>query len=259
MKNIIGIAIFSVLSAATLPANAESNSNNAVSAINGELSLAGGTKQGDGNITVGGILDIPVMENYGLQLDTLYSDSGSRNAGGFGAHYFYRDPKSFLAGATAAWYDVDGTDIFRVGAEAEFYIDDFTIAPSFGVQNGSAYDNNTGYGNLNLSYYPEDNIKLSLSGNRYSNKDGAAIKAEWQPDETTPLSVYLTAGDSEESKGFALFGLRYSFGTEGQSLKHRHRYSDPENLLESMDNLFGDSISRDAIAAERAPGFGGGS
>jgi len=250
MKNqkiILGLVstAYIALCANVVVADAADN-NRAVSDLNGTVEASAGTKNGDGNYNIGGNIDIPLGDKFGLQFDTMYNKAGSEDGGGLAAHYFYRNPESFLLGATAMWYDIEGYDIFRYGAESEFYLDDFTLAPSAGFQTGAANDGVTGFYSLDASYYPEENIKLTIGTQGYSNIIAGYAEAEWQPFNDTPMSFYINGGDVEDGNAFALVGVRFSFGVDGQSLKYRNRHSDPVNIVRNLSIANGGTLHKKA-------------
>ena len=223
----------------------------AVSNLNGSVDISGGSKDGDASGGIGGKIAIPAGDNFGAQIDTFYSNTDSVDAGGLAGHYFYRNPESYLLGATAMWYDTEGNDIYRYGAESQVYLGDFTVSPILGLQSGSANNGVKAYYGLDLNYYPQENIKFALGGSGYSDTQGVHGQVEWQPKDNAPYSFYANLGDYENSKAYALIGLRYSFGTQGQSLKHRDRYSDPDNIVQGTDNQAGEALLKDSTPAPK--------
>jgi hypothetical protein len=241
--NLFGMAtiICSILGIA-FSATAADTDKKAVSEPNMTLDLSGGSKDGNGNASIGDVITVPLNDDFGLQIDSLYSKTANIDAGGIGGHYFYRDPESYLIGATALWYNSEGNDLFRYGLESEYYLEDFTFVPSAGFQTGGAVDGNKGYYGMDVSYYLNDNLKFTVTGEGYSDVQGASGEVEWQPMDDTPITTYITAGDSEVSKAFALIGIRYNFGSECESLKYRNRHSDPKNIVNAADKFMGASI-----------------
>ena len=229
-------------------ASVDDNSKRAVSKPNATIDLSGGSKDGNGDGEIGGVVTIPLNDKFGLQIDSLYGKAGGVDSAGVAGHYFYRDPEQFLVGATAMLYNIDGNEIIRYGAEGEYYLDNFTIAPSIGMQSGNGIDGSTGFYGLDLSYYPNDNLKFTLTGQGYADTQGASGEIEWQPSDKSPLTTYATVGDGENSNSFALVGVRYNFGGECQSLKYRNRHSDPDNIVKKVNDMLGQSILKDSEA-----------
>ncbi len=211
--------------------------NQAISAPNATLDLSGGIMDSTSTGAISAIGDMPLGDKYGFQLDTRYRKAASLDAGGVGGHLFYRDPTSYLAGATAMWYNADGRNVFRYGAETEFYHNQFTLAPSAGLQRGAANrgHNNVAYYDVDASYYVNESLKFTLNGNGFTGTHGGYGEVEWQPDANKGLSLYAHVGDSSSAKPYAMVGVRINFGAASQTLQHRDRYSDPSNIVDGFD------------------------
>jgi hypothetical protein len=252
-KNLFGaLIVLCVISCSGIAFSASvgDTSKRAVSEPNATIDLSGGSKDGNGDAEIGGVVTIPLNDKLGLQIDSVYGKSGGVDSAGVAGHYFYRDPEQFLVGATAALYSIDSNEITRYGVEGEYYLDNFTIAPSIGMQSGNGIEGSTGFYGLDLSYYPTDNLKFTLTGQGYADTQGASGEVEWQPSDKSPLTTYMTVGDSENSNSFALLGVRYNFGGECQSLKYRNRHSDPENIAKKVNDMLGQSILKDSESSD---------
>ena len=195
----------------------------------------------------------PVGDRFGIQLDGELGQSGDRGQGGTGAHVFWRDPAVALVGATAMWSRIGGWNVFRYGVEAEAYLGDFTLAPSAGLQHGDANkgSSSSGYAALDLSWYARDDLKLNIGGSGYSNVRGGFAGVEWQPMADTPFTLFADGGGGNRAPGFALAGIRFTFGAPGSSLKERNRHGDPENLV-SFTNAGGGSGGGSLATAAQA-------
>ncbi len=250
-------AIPSVIALTAVSANAETDYTKispAVSAINGSFDVFGGSNNGDELGGVSAILTLPVDDNVGFQIDTLFTQNGSNDGGGIGAHYFYRNPESFLLGATSMWYKVEGFEIRRHGVESEFYLGDFTIAASGGIQVGDATVDKVGFATADLSYYLNESLKLTIGTAGYEGSDKTGyVGVDWQADKNSPFTFFANLGKTETQEGFAIAGIRFSFGSEGQSLQHRDRYSDPKNIVTGVDTQAGSTIVKDANTRPAQP------
>ena len=215
--------------------------NRAVSAMNASVDFSGGVMEGNGTGQIGAVGAIPVGDKYGFQIDSLYRQGGSINAGGLAGHMFYRDPTSYLAGVTTQWNNVEGRDTYRFGVETEWYMNDITLSPSLGVQHGDINDGSDGYYDVDLSYYATENLKFTANSGGFEHTFGGSARVEWQPEDNSPFSIYAMIGDSNQARTYALAGIRFHFGSEGQSLQHRNRYSDPKNIVTPLDGLIGSS------------------
>lgn len=217
----------------------------AVEAPNFDISIGGGVLDDDTQGVVSGTVSFPVAHSYGVQLDGSLTSGEGSDRGGIAGHFFYRDPESHLIGGTVMWGRIGNYDVLRVGPEAEFYADNMSFYVNGGWQDED--DGSTGYGTASASYYIHDNLVVSANAMAFSDVRGLGVGTEWQP-ESTPFSVYVEAGDDNKSAGYALAGLRMSFGTQGASLKDRHRRYDPPNIVHTFS-----AAQSQSVAPKEAP------
>lgn len=222
----------------------------------------------------------PILHQFGFQLDGLLGyinrdddipivGGGSDSAVdgemvfGVGGHLFWRDPMKALVGVTASYVEFEGDDgafdffpleyapglsITRVGAEAELYLEQFTLAAGAGYQfidftgdfvphPNSGFEDDGLYGQLDLSWYATDNLVLSVGAATDPNTDilGTA-GVEWAPaiESFDGLALFADGAVGEDDYASASLGVRFYFG-EGKTLKERHRFDDPvDNLPASV-------------------------
>lgn len=210
------------------------------------LSVTGLTGSVGGNASgyLSSTATVPIDHSFGAQLDSMLSQNGERGEGGLGVHAFWRDPDMALVGATAMWSRIGGWNVYRTGGEAELYLDDFTLSPSFGMQSGDAQKNGrpSGYGTANAAWYATDDLKLNLGITGFANSRAEYTEIEWQPAASTPFTVLLDGGGGENNiHGFVLVGIRYTFGSGSAGLKDRDRHGDPENIV-SFTNAMGNAV-----------------
>jgi hypothetical protein len=234
-KNVIlGAILVAGMAASVTAANAETKSTAAVAAPNFNLSSAAGVVDGDGKLILSGRGTMPLYSDaFGIQLDASDALGAGPNRGGLGLHLFNRNPAQHLIGLTTMWGRVGSVDTLRYGLEGEAYMQDFTLRLAGGGQ--SQQGNGTAYANAKASYYFTDNLVVGLGVSGYSDSRGGSLDLEWKPaDLSTPFSVFASAGDTNDSDGFGLVGLRFSFGDNNASLKDRQRSYDPDNLVETF-------------------------
>ncbi len=224
----------------------------AVSAPNLKVSGYGGWQDGQGRGNVAASASAPLGDHFGVQLDGLYGYGNDNSNGGVGGHAFYRDPSTFLLGATAMWANQDGVNFERYGAEAEVYLGDFTIAPAGGFQAGQARLGDSAYYTIDASYYLTDNLKFTAGSTGYDSTYIGYGAAEWQPNGDTPLSVFATAGGGDEGNGFVLAGVSYTFGAPATSIKKRDRTGDPSNIVKNALDYTGSAINKAGRAVGNA-------
>lgn len=205
----------------------------AVSDINAKISAFGGSVgASDTDAGAGGLaasLSIPVAHAFGLQLDGAYARMDDDNFGSAGAHLFWRNPLVGMVGFYAGYARLDalgGIDVGRVGGEAQYYFNQFTLDGAAGLRYGDLPDQ--GYGRARLQFYPTENLSLQ-SGWVYEGRSFGNIGLEYQAasQASMGLSVFADANVSNRDNYSILAGLRVAFG-KNMSLKDRHRRQDPD-------------------------------
>ncbi len=247
----------------------------AVSGFNGKLSLETSTTtddvlgNNDANLLSGSVT-MPLGERFGFQLDGVVGSNNSDDVAGIGGHLFWRDPSVALVGLTFGVADIDrgsaATDqkLRQIGAELEYYIDDFTVYASLGRQTGDNVLEGT-YGSLGLGWYATENLALSLDFSSNPDTDFiSTLGVEWQPAFNAANNVSIFADASVGSDDFESFGVgfRMYFGGSGTTLAGRHRFDDPKdnvvrNLIRQRPNSFGNGTPRVIVSPDPYGGMGG--
>jgi hypothetical protein len=171
---------------------------------------------------------IPLGESLGLQVEAAV---GADQYYGAAAHLFARDPDVGLIGILASAESRNDVTMDRVGVEGEFYLNDnFTVSGVAGYQSGDVP--NGGYGRLDLRFYPDLNVMLTVGGELRPDMNLARAGFEWQPavDSLPGLSVFGVATVADTGDYQVLFGLNFQIGADG-SLLDRHRRFDPPPAL----------------------------
>ncbi len=235
--------LFLLCSAAIIPAALAAETPRAVSAPNLTLSVGGGTLQGESAGIISATASAPVGNQYGVQLDALYADADGDSAG-FGGHFFYRDPTRYLLGVTAMTAKTSGTDFNRFGLESELYLNNYSVAVSGGLQDGDNKLGDSAFYRAEGAYYYTDNLKFTAGTSGFDDVIGGYGEAEWQP-RKEPMTLFALAGGANEGHGYALAGVRYTFGASATtSIKHRDRTGDPENIVKNAINYTGSAIEQ---------------
>ena len=202
----------------------------AVSAVNGKVSLEGGNFDGKSGQAVQGTIAAPLGNAFGLQFDTAFGNTNSKDFSGYGAHAFWRDPAKGLVGLTASATRFDNLDVRRFGAEVEGYFGDLTLRGRAGHQNGDFKDGS--YYSAGARWYATSNLVFGVAGEHAVDRSIGHITAEWQL--STPslpgLALFLDAAKGSNSFDQTLIGVRYYFGSN-KTLIQRHRQDDPDSLL----------------------------
>jgi len=205
----------------------------AVSEINGKLSIAGGATKDKGNKGAAfqseGSVSFPINCQFGLQLDGALGKLDGKSTGGVAAHAFTRIPSSYLLGAYGSYSGVGSNDVWRLGAEAEYYIDKVTLSGLAGYENSDRTKGDV-FAVLGVSYYATDNFKVSAGYSRFLDVSAAAFGAEYQID-NMPASLFVSGQVGNKDHRKVLAGVRYYFGGAQKSLIRRDREDDPLNFL----------------------------
>lgn len=215
-----------------------------MSAQSAKFSVEGGTRESEGTFLALGSYTLPVGTQLGLQMDGAVGAIDEKTMGGGGLHLFTRDPEHYLIGVYGSYHTWDSIDIWRTAAEVELYSGRFSFTALAGYENvdvpsfsdGLAVlnaDDGHAFANLQLAYYPVDNLKLS-GGYRYvSEMSLATASAEYLiQGSAAPISVFAKADVGEESFDRVTGGLKVYFGADpNKTLIQRHRTEDPQNYV----------------------------
>lgn len=218
----------------------------AVSGINGKISLLGGSLFDEGYGALAGSISVPVGVRYGLQLDGAVGTHDGEFIGGGAGHLFWRDPTIGLLGLFGSYTYHDSLDgsVSRIGVEGEYYWDRVTLkgvvgAEFFDVDVPTDVDEENFFAFSDLSYYPLDNLELSV-GHRYTAETHAlALGIEYQLDQqvfSSGVALFAEGRIGENDYEGIWGGVTFYIGDD-KSLIRRHREDDPDDWGE--DNLLG--------------------
>ncbi len=231
----------------------------AVDGINGKIDGWGGGGNGTNGFYGGDAsLSIPLAQQWGLQLDGFSASDGGISSYGGAAHLFWRDPSIGLLGAYVSYTHDNGfndpifghisTNAQRYAAEAEYYLNRWTLSGLAGVETGSINSNVLLFNSLGLPapsvpnrffddvralYYFTDNFEL-YAGHAYTfgthfltlgGEYGFALGGGRM------AALFADGWIGEGGDNGARVGLRIYFGQRDKSLIDRHRQDDPKSLL----------------------------
>ena len=205
----------------------------AVSDFNGKASGSGGfydSEANDGERVQGeASLSLPLGCLLGLQLDGAFGDLAGDDAGGVAAHLFTRDPNQYLFGAYASYSGIDNVDVWRVGAEAQLYLDNISFEMLGGFEDAHITGSDF-FTASNVAFYPDDNLRLSVGYEHFQEIDAATAGFEWQIDGLgLPVSLFANGAVGDNHFATAYAGVTFYFGGQEKSLIRRHREDDPSN------------------------------
>ena len=210
----------------------------AVSAINANMGISGGTVDSDSSSVFFMSTSIPVPDGVGIQFDTLGSDQDDIDISGFGTQLFRRDPEFGFFGIKTSYLKTESTEFFLAGLQGGLYKGMTTLSWEIGGQWGDI-DSDV-YTRLNARYYFFDNFSVELGvGHAFDETYGRA-SIEWQapplPNKFMGLSLFMDASGGNHT-GQILAGFKIYFG-ESKSLIRRHREDNlPNTLKDSLSGI----------------------
>jgi hypothetical protein len=212
----------------------------AVSALNFKVTAEGGVIEDEDAWLGIASVTAPMGHAWGLQGEVGAIGVNGDTAYGLAGHVFTRDPSRYLVGAFGAYGHADtlDIDIGRIGIEGEYYLEHLTFIANAGYQFGDGFIDDTGFGEVGVSWYA--NADFALSGGVAFVEDLAMVRAgaEWLVGGGSDLPGLALRGDlnfGDNDFDSALLGITYYFGPDA-SLKDRHRKQDPESALLDLLN-----------------------
>jgi hypothetical protein len=215
----------------------------AVSSLNASFSVEGGLYDNDEAFVALGSVTAPAGHNYGVQFDGAVGTIDGDAIIGGGFHAFRRNPESYLLGVFTSHHRWKEFEISRVAAESELYWNDFTIRTLVGLEHISLPDrigsmtvmdreDSHLFLELDLAWYPTDNLEMFVGFHRESEAPLGVIGFEYRPlwDFRQPVSIFGVAYAGEDDYLRATAGVRIYFGdNDGRSLIALRREQDPPN------------------------------
>jgi hypothetical protein len=247
MRPVTLVALIATALPAIVPAKAQETPP-AVDGLSGKLSFGRGSADGKTWTGLEGAVTVPLGNRFGLQLDVaggrLDASPGNPEFYGTGAHVFWRDPSLAMIGVEAGVMHLDafgGVTTYSAGIEAERYWSTLTLGGLVGVTGGSDVTVSTPLGRFqhdlktrfvaatNLTWYPDENLALSVSGALSGDDVAGGIGVEWAPPTQNAVqpSLFARAVLREGGDLTALAGLNLYFGQKPKPLIRRHREDDP--------------------------------
>jgi hypothetical protein len=220
----------------------------AVDGLNAKADAFGGEANGRAFFGGTGSVTVPLGFRYGLQIDGLVAgfDSqfqGDVTVGATAGHLFWRDPAVGHLGIYGHYVHADafgGVDFLAGAGEGALYLGRFTLEGLVGVEGGEvedafgSFDIATRFFDMaHLSYYPTDNLKLSVGHSYILGEHAAWFGAEWGfgTGGGTMSALYAQGSIDEDGDGVFLGGLRIYFGQHDKTLIRRQREDDPMSSL----------------------------
>jgi hypothetical protein len=217
-----------------------------------------------------GSFSLPLGYSYGLQIDGAVGSFDSDVFAAGQAHLFWRDPSRALFGFFAShthWDRFSGLNATQLGGEGYLYFGQWTLGGTAGVEFGNATSGTVGaliesydvktrfFDKIDLSYYINDNFKLSV-GHRFvggRNAAAAGIELGIPLGGGTMVALFGEGRLGEDDYHGLWGGLRVYWGQKGKGLMDRHRRDDPPGISADTVATFTNSSTTTPIT-----GNGGG-
>lgn len=220
----------------------------AVSGLNGEFAVMGGSRAGNGSFMAEGAVTHPLGDRFGMRWDGLAGSVDGEFIGGGAAHVFWRDPAIGLVGVAGGYLRSEvgsgpTSETGIIAAEGEVYLDDVTLVGLAGYQFSNADRNDGAIARFDVEWYPHDDLMLSAGFETNPMHDALGrIGAEFRPGfEALPgLTVFAEGVVGDEGYSRAFGGIRFYFG-RSTTLKERHRRDTfrsnllPTRMVDSVD------------------------
>ena len=235
LKNRTGISALVAFIGMGSVATAQAQSNNsyrAVSGVNGELGLIGGSLNGNTAFMTEGALTFPIGDRYGGRLDATLGGENGNFLGGAAVHFFWRDSQRGLLGIAAGFANTEtgsssaANDVGAIVGEGELYLQDLTISGLAGYQFSDGAGDDGFLGRIDFEWYATDDLLLTagLETNPVHDVLGR-VGVEYRPgfDALPGLSFFADGAFGENDFYRAYGGIRLYFGGS-TTLKERHRH-----------------------------------
>lgn len=220
-----------ILLATLLATDAGAQSQPAVDGVNAKVSgFGGGASQTDGFYGGFGSVSVPIANQWGVQVDAGAVGKNGGNAFGGAGHLFWRDPAKGMVGLYGSYsqwnaHDIAGAgrvsaNVGRLAGAAEYYRDRWTLSAYAGVETvhvdastlltGQICNPARFFDAITASYYPADNIKLSLGQMYVFGRNGVTFNGEYgMPLGGGRMASFFAGGALREGgNAVALAGLR---------------------------------------------------
>ncbi len=231
----------------------------AVSTTNAKLEGAGGyykdQKSKGGRFQGVASVSLPIGCLLGAPIDLGGGDVDGTGFFGIGGHLFTRDPSSYLLGLHAQYIQLGHRDIFRIGPEAELYLDNVTLSGMVGLEDAHRLRSDNVVAQIEAAYYISDDFKVYGGFRHFLPVDAGAVGFEFKP-ESLPGSIFVDAMAGSEHYVSVMGGLRFEIGATEKTLKARQREDDPGhyfNLLARPAEACVPPVSTDSLSASNCP------
>ncbi len=226
------LAAFIGVGVATTAQAQETTPGRAVSGVNGEWGLMGGSLNSETTFMTEGALTFPVTDQFGARIDATAGARDGSFLGGAAAHFFWRDPEKGLFGVAGGFANTESSgsttgssDVGALVGEGELYLENLTVSGLAGYQFSDGAGDDGFLGRLDFEWYANDDLLFSVGAETNPVHDflGRA-GVEYRPGfEALPGLSFFADGVFGENDFYRAYGgIRLYFGGS-TTLKQRHR------------------------------------
>lgn len=186
----------------------------------GQISGFGGSAGDDTTWGGHGSVSSVSTDGWGLQGSAQFNDR-SDTFTGFSGHVFRRNSDG-LIGLIGRVEDVDRLGRWAIGIEGELHGENHTFTGEIGMEDSDLTGEDF-YGYGGVVFYPSDHAAFELIGGRAHGRTLGKAQFEFQPavNSIPGLSLFAEGGGYEDGDGYAIGGIRFSFGAG--SIRERDR------------------------------------
>lgn len=218
--------------------------NTAVSELNYKISSTYGNYNSYEGYSIDGSASFPIGESFGIQVDSLYQKTDAHEFKGLGSQFFWRDHKKGLLGIHGGFIHDAALKSYGASCIGEYYLKNLTFGSTAGwnqirYKKAVSFESSsqTGFsGGLYCIYYPIDDLSFTLTAQTKHDIKSIQYDLEYALP-ANGVSVFASVQNAEDNYEQAYLGLRYYFGSSSSSrktLKERHRWDDPINILQGI-------------------------
>jgi len=168
----------------------------------------------------------PLGHSLDKQLDVATLEQCREVRAGGGRSAVWQDPEHGLVSAIASYLQYDTEQLYRFGAEGQWYYGAITASGRAGYLEGSL--ESQPFAGLDVRWYATENLSFQVGGEQINDTTLGRLRLEYQPgfDKLQGLSFFASAAGGSQDNEYVLGGLRYTFGFgDSGSLLFRDRYN----------------------------------
>lgn len=160
----------------------------------------------------------PLSHSLDQQIGVAALDHWQEVEAGGGRSLLWQDTERGLVSAIASYLRYDTEQVYRFGAEGQWYYGALTATGRAGYLEGSI--ESQPFAGLDLRWYATDNLSFQIGGEQFNDTTLGRVRMEYQPsfDSFEGLSFFARAASGNQNNQYVLGGFRYTFGESGSLL-----------------------------------------